>query len=476
MKSLPKKLFSATSYKSVLHAVFLLFLLILTQPVWAQSQDWKGAIQIPGSPLGIELRITSDSAATLSIPMQGAEDVPLQNVRRTGGSLRFELPAGPGLATFDGAFITTDSISGQFEQRGQQFPFYLSRTIQKKVKVTAWENTDRTTKEIEVPLSDGVISGTLAYPDQPGKFPLIILISGSGLQTRDENVAGFKVFKEISNYLTRSDYAVFRYDDRGVGKSTVPDPTQSTMEDLAQEVIAIMDRMRDEPMLLADRTVLLGHSQGGMVALEVAKQTRRLEGLILMATPAFSGKRVLLQQIQRNLELVGQSHAQIDSSLQLQKDIYKALDDSASMGEVRKMYQQRIVDQLKRLPAKQREQVGDLETYAKQEVTRQLNRMQAPAMKSFLNYDPVSQLDQVEVPILVLQGGKDVQVVADPNVARFEAAFDSLGIDYRLETFPEANHLFQKANTGMIQEYGALDQAFVSKFLPVITEWLGAHL
>jgi pimeloyl-ACP methyl ester carboxylesterase len=266
--------------------------------------------------------------------------------------LYFELPAGIGLASFEGAFITADSVFGMFQQRGQQFPFHLKKENEpttSKVDQSASPGNIKE-KEIEIALSDGVISGTLTYPNQPGKFPLIVLISGSGLQTRDEEVAGFKVFNEISDYLSRSEYAVFRYDDRGIGNSTIPDPTQSAIQDLADEVIAILDHMRTESVVMPDHTVLLGHSLGGMVALEVSKEISRLKGLVLMATPAYSGKMILLQQIEKNLQLAGKSPAEIDSNLHLQRSIYQALDDSNKLAEVRAKYKQHLVNELQKLP------------------------------------------------------------------------------------------------------------------------------
>lgn len=482
MKNLQKKLSNAIRCSSPTKYYYLfitvsvtLWIAIHSEPLHAQSAEWKGAIQIPGTPLGIELYFLSSDSALISIPMQGAHDLPLQKVHRNSDSLYFELPAGIGLATFEGVFITADSVSGQFYQRGQQFPFYL-----KTGNVPIATNVDQLAslgnikeKEIEIALSDGIISGTLTYPNQPGKFPLIILISGSGLQTRDEEVAGFKVFKEISDGLSRSEYAVFRYDDRGIGKSTVPDPTQSTIQDLADEVIGILDHMRKETVVLPDQTVLLGHSLGGLVALEVAKQISRLKGLILMATPAYPGKVTLLQQIQKNLQLAGKTQAEIDTNLSLQRSIYQALDDSNKLPEVREVYKQHMMKELKRLPAAQKKQLGDLNQYAEHQVVRQLAQMRTQAMKSFLNYDPLVKLSEVDQPVLILQGEKDVQVVAEPNLKRFRIKLDSAGIDYRIATFPIANHLFQKANTGLIQEYGTLEKRFVEEFLPVITEWLG---
>ncbi len=90
---------------------------------------WEGAIELPGTALQIRIDFKSAGAAwqaNIDIPQQGAQGLPLQAVRFAAPQVHFELPAGPGLAVFDGK-LEGDKVSGKFSQAGQTFPFFLER-------------------------------------------------------------------------------------------------------------------------------------------------------------------------------------------------------------------------------------------------------------------------------------------------------------------------------------------------------------
>jgi hypothetical protein len=81
------------------------------------------------------------------------------------------------------------------------------------------------------------------------------------------------------------------------------------------------------------------------------------------------------------------------------------------------------------------------------------------------------------VPVLGLFGGKDVQVVLDQNEPALRAALDAAGNDdYEIVVFPNANHLFQEAETGSLREYADLPARFTPEFLPALVEWVTAHV
>jgi dienelactone hydrolase len=103
--------------------------------------------------------------------------------------------------------------------------------------------------------------------------------------------------------------------------------------------------------------------------------------------------------------------------------------------------------------------------------------LSGPWFTFFLKYDPAPTLQKVDAPVLALFGGKDVQVAAESNAAGLEAGLKAGGNpDVTVKTFPEANHLFQAANTGSPNEYGTLAQEFVPGFLDAISEWILARV
>jgi pimeloyl-ACP methyl ester carboxylesterase len=109
---------------------------------------------------------------------------------------------------------------------------------------------------------------------------------------------------------------------------------------------------------------------------------------------------------------------------------------------------------------------------AKQQAGQLVQTFQSPQMKSLLFYDPSTDLQKLNIPVLVLFGRKDTQVTTEMNKSPIETALDSAGVSYQTKVFEYANHLFQKAETGSVQEYGTLGNEFVDGFIETITDWL----
>ncbi|HBX66165.1 MAG TPA: alpha/beta hydrolase, partial [Balneolaceae bacterium] len=99
----------------------------------------------------------------------------------------------------------------------------------------------------------------------------------------------------------------------------------------------------------------------------------------------------------------------------------------------------------------------------------------APQTKSLLFYDPAEDLVELDIPVLVVFGEKDTQVTEEMNRAPIEEALKTAGISYEVKVLPEANHLFQKANTGMASEYAMLDKEFIDGFLDIISGWIAEN-
>jgi pimeloyl-ACP methyl ester carboxylesterase len=98
-------------------------------------------------------------------------------------------------------------------------------------------------------------------------------------------------------------------------------------------------------------------------------------------------------------------------------------------------------------------------------------------MQFFLNYDPADDWAKTTVPVLAIFGGKDVQVDAEQNAPAIEAALEEAGnTDFEIVILPNANHLFQEAETGGLSESGRLPAEFTPEFLPTIAEWLLARV
>ncbi|MEZ4999563.1 MAG: alpha/beta fold hydrolase, partial [Bacteroidales bacterium] len=139
------------------------------------------------------------------------------------------------------------------------------------------------------------LSGTLTIPQGNGPFPAVVLITGSGPENRDEEVFGHKPFLVLADHLTRNGIAVLRYDDRGVGSS---EGTQAgaTSADFATDTRAALDYLGKLKNIDANATGVLGHSEGGLIAMILASEYRDIDFIVLMAAPGTKGDRVMTDQ------------------------------------------------------------------------------------------------------------------------------------------------------------------------------------
>ena len=124
------------------------------------------------------------------------------------------------------------------------------------------------------------------------------------------------------------------------------------------------------------------------------------------------------------------------------------------------------------MPPEDQELAGERETFIQLQLDSQMPIFQSDWYRSFLGYDPTADWMQVTVPVLGIFGGKDVQVIAKTNQAALEADLAEAGNeDVTTFTIPDANHLFQEAETGAIGEYGQLAPEFVDGFVDAVVDW-----
>lgn len=158
-------------------------------------------------------------------------------------------------------------------------------------------NAQYSAENVTIPTPTGhTLAGTLTLPkSRRGPVPVVVTISGSGGQDRDESiigVRGYRPFVQFAESLAEAHVGLLRYDDRGIGEST-GDPTTATTVDFADDTRAILDWLRTRPDVDPNRLFLLGHSEGAMIAPMVAATDTTLRGIILLSAPAHTGRRIL---------------------------------------------------------------------------------------------------------------------------------------------------------------------------------------
>lgn len=320
-------------------------------------------------------------------------------------------------------------------------------------------------REVEITSAvDGVtLAGTLTLPrGAVGGAPAVVLLTGSGAQDRDETIFGHKPFWVIADHLTRAGVAVLRLDDRGVGGSG-GDTTTSTLETFAGDAVTAAIYLRTLPEIDAKRVGLVGHSEGGLVAPMAAAQSPDIAFLVLLAGTGVPGREVLVSQQAAILRASGAPEEVIAKQ---QADQAAALELVESGAE-----KQEIVDFI--AAALAAEGQGMPEEQARALAEQQAATIGSPWFRSFLATDPAAHLRRVRVPVLALNGERDLQVLPDLNLPAIENALREGGnADVTIVELPGLNHLFQRSTTGGLEEYGSIDETFNHAALDVMTRWI----
>jgi pimeloyl-ACP methyl ester carboxylesterase len=454
---------------------FVWLLLCLTA-LQLQAQDisgkWYGALKIGGSTLRLTLDLSkSDSGyAGRMISMdQGNASLPLQSVSLNGNTV--DLKSSVGGIAYTGT--TEDSlIRGTFTQNGQKFPLEFGRTPIEKLAL-------RRPQEPKEPYPysaedvtffnarDSItLAGTLTFPAGGGKFPVVILISGSGPQNRNEELVGHKPFLVLADHLTRNGIAVLRYDDRGVGMSK-GNFNKATTADFANDVDAAVAYLKTRKETDLKKIGLIGHSEGGIIAPMVAARNRDVGYIVLMAGPGVNGKDVLELQVELMSKAAGAGEADAKKEAKQIREITDILTMNGDSSVISSAFWAYINNAYANLPDSTRKQVS------RPQFAMQYARLNTPWMKYFLSYDPATALEKIKIPVLALNGSKDLQVWAPQNLPAIEKALKKAGNKkYVIRELPGLNHLFQECKTGGSDEYGEIEQTLSPVLLGEITAFI----
>ena len=265
---------------------------------------WSGKVEVrQGVSLGLVFRFSEDGRCTLDVPDQGARGIPAQATATMVG-IKITVPSIG--AAFEGVRLAK-GISGSFTQHGVSFPLTLSAgEPQLNRPQTPQGPFPYQTEEVSFCNGDATLRGTLTLPEGcTHQTPVLLLITGSGQQNRDEEIFEHRPFAVIADYLARKGIATLRYDDRGFGEST-GDVLSATTEDFKEDARAGIDLLRGR----FARVGVLGHSEGGTIALMLAAEGK-VDFVVSLAGMVVSGARTLLAQNRAALLQAGLPENQI---------------------------------------------------------------------------------------------------------------------------------------------------------------------
>ena len=408
----------------------------------AQTGAWTGKLKVSGVELALIFNIGEESA-TLDVPDQGAKDIPVEVSRDAVGGITLNVPAIN--ASFKGLWAGK-VIAGTFTQHGMSFPMTLTpgapvvRRPQTPVGPFPYA-----TEKVSFSNGDAVLKGTLTMPaDCDRKTPVLVMVTGSGLQNRDEELFGHKPFAVIADAFARAGIATLRYDDRGFGEST-GDVVLCTTEDLKNDALAGVKLLRDR----FERVGVIGHSEGGTIALMLAGE-RQVDFAVSLAGMIVSGAETLLAQNRRAFESAGLPESEVEAFARLLSDTFTAIRTRAP------------------LPSSDNYDITDA---LRKNYAAALPSFRTPYMEFFLGLDLSASLSGITCPVMALNGTKDTQVQCDRNIAALEAGLPSNSRSV-IRAEDGLNHLFQHCVTGEVSEYKSIEETFSPEVLSEMIAWI----
>ena len=382
--------------------------------------DWMGKLNLGPQSLTIVLHVNCNAQGEveciLDSPDQGAKGIAVETDYCSSDSISVSLAS---LALSFQGKLKGDEIVGTFTQ-GLSFPLILKRGEEKlnrpqnpvapypyKTEEVAFKN-----------VADGAtLVGTLSYPIgyKKGQTPVVLMVTGSGQENRDEEIFDHKPFLVIADYLARHGVATLRYDDRGFGKSTGGDVGHATTLDFMRDAASGVDFLRTSKQF--GKVGILGHSEGGSIAFMLGAKGK-VDFVISMAGVGVKGDTALTAQANKILELTGQSMR------------YST-------------HQYRMNAIIKR----------------------------SPWLNFFIDYDPSADISKTLCPVMAINGSRDIQVISSLNLAGIKAHLKPNPKNI-IKEYPSLNHLFQHCKTGNVLEYRMIEETISPEVLEDIVRFI----
>ncbi|MDB5233735.1 MAG: hypothetical protein JWR44_728, partial [Hymenobacter sp.] len=302
------------------------------------------------------------------------------------------------------------------------------------------------------------LSGMLTIPAGPGPFPAVVLVSDSGPHDRDGKTGDFAPLGLLADYLTRRGIAVLRFDDRGVGKSG--GTPALTTADLVSDAQAGMNYLRTRPEIDLSHLGLIGHGEGGNVALLAAALPLPPAFVVALAAYGLPGRDIVVQQQATTLRTLGMETPQIEAAAKRQQAMLEIIRQTTDNAQA-----QAIVANM----LKQNNQAIDNAT-----AQASAAEMTSVRYRYFLAFNPAEKLTAVNCPVLLLNGSSDLTVSAEANLGALQRGL-KLNKSVTVKKLPGVNHLFQPEPNKWPVVNGQPQPNFSPEAQETIREWIVAQ-
>lgn len=466
--------------------IFILVFSIMQLGAFAQNPFvgmWEGKITA-GMDIKVIFTIRQDESkkftATMDVPGQGIKEMTASEVVVSNDSIVISIKEFGG--SYAGKQTDGSTIQGEWRQ-GINTALQLKKieNIQSirrpqtpvppfpyKSEDIIYTNKDKTIR----------YGATITIPDGNGPFPAIVLITGSGQQNRDEEVAYHKPFAVIADHLTRNGFIVLRVDDRGMGQTTGEVHAATTL-DFSEDVSVGIDYLKNRKEVDKKRIALLGHSEGGMIAQILASTRTDIAAIVLLAAPGKRGDEVLTEQNRELYTLAGLPKEYVNSYIELYSRLIAHANGRPDSETVKTQVVTQVEEWLQKTPKNiVVATTGIIHEESKAKFIKQFTDiLSVPWIQYFVAYDPAHYVEKITCPVFALNGSRDVQIVSKANLAAIETALkNGKSNDYQIKEYEGLNHLFQKCKTCTIKEYGDLDETISVEVLQDIASWLTSKM
>lgn len=411
----------------------------------AQEGTWNGELNVMGNKVPLVFNF-STNGCTIDSPSQGVNGIQAEKTVKDDGTISVKV--GMIGATFEGK-MTDGEIKGTYVQNGFPLPLTL-KPGKLAVKRPQTPVPPFPYKEESVSFTNAqyTFNGTLTLPENYSKnTPVVLMVTGSGQQNRDEELFSHKPFAVIADALARQGIASLRYDDRGWGDKSV-NFADFTTDDFRQDAAAAIPLLRKR----FNKVGILGHSEGGTIAMMLAAEGKA-DFIVSLAGMAISGKETLIMQNRQAMSAIGLPKETVDSYC---NSISKALDEIASGKKANEI------------------NIDDVPVALKPITIKALQQADTPYIRHFLIVDVGKLLPKIKCPVLALNGTKDTQVDCDANTTRIEKGLANC--KHSIKKIDGVNHLFQHCNTGLVTEYQQIEETISPEVLQEVAKWIKANI
>ena len=412
------------------YITILLALVALTgwsqvNPTTALLGSWSGKLNVGAVSLTLVLHLEQTDGyvtASLDSPDQGAKGIPAYKEFLSDDSLALKVQQ---IGMTYRARLKNNKLDGTFTQNGMSLPLVMTKGVaEAKRPQTPKEPYPYATEEVMFRNTTDLATlvGTLTWPvdydkNAKQKPTVVLMVTGSGQQNRDEELMQHKPFLVIADYLARHGIATLRYDDRATGASVGGEVKNATSEDFARDATAGLEYLRNTKAF--SKIGILGHSEGGLIAFMLAAK-KQTDFIVSLAGPGVKGDTLLAAQGNRILSLSG-------------------------------------------MPADM-----TVEKYRQQDAVQQM-----PWLKWFIDYDPSADIAATRCPVFALNGDRDCQVISSQNRTAIERLLPK-SKQHLIKEYLGLNHLFQHCTTGLVTEYSEIEETISPEVLSDIVHWINS--